>query len=186
MSDVFSPELIEEQVNSDLIEMDANTVVVVRVSEHEPQRTKTLEEVRDAITASLRAEKSQQAAESWAESRLAELDAGNAIDDALASRSLSWETAENVNRANQQLPANVVSTLFTLAPAEGKSRRVARLGSGDVALIELLDVKAPEAADDATVAAIQQRLAGANSQTAYAAFVKSLREGADIKTAATR
>lgn len=186
VSDVFSPELIEEQVNSDLIEMDANTVVVVRVSKHEPQRTKALDEVREAITASLRAEKAQQAAESWAESQLAELEAGNAIDDALTSRSLSWETAENINRADQQLPANVVSTLFTLAPAEGKSRRVALLGSGDVALIELVDVHAPEAADDATVAAIQQRLAGVNSQSTYAAFVKSLREGADVETGAVR
>lgn len=185
-NDVFSVELVEQRVNSDLIELDGNAVVVVRVSAHEPQRTKSLDEVREAIIASLRAEKAQQAAESWAEAQLAELEAESDIAEALAERSLSWQTADNVNRANQQLPANLVSTLFTLAPTEGKSRRVALLGSGDVGLIELTDVHAPEAADDATIASIQQRLAGANSQASYAAFVEALRDDADIEVTAVR
>ncbi|MDO6474987.1 peptidylprolyl isomerase [Alteromonas sp. 1_MG-2023] len=186
VSDVFSPELIEEQVNSDLIELDASTVMVVRVNEHEAQRTKSLDEVKESITASLRSEKAQQAAQDWAEAQLAQLESGNAIADSLSARSLDWETVENVNRGDQQLPRNLLDTLFTLAPAEGKSRRVALLGSGDVALIELTAVHAPEAADDATVSAIRQRLAQANSQSTYAAFVKALRDEADVALGTAR
>lgn len=186
VSDVFSPELIEEQVNSDLIELDASTVMVVRVNEHEAQRTKSLDEVKESITASLRSEKAQQAAQDWAEAQLAQLESGNDIADSLSARSLDWETVENVNRGDQQLPRNLLDTLFTLAPAEGKSRRVALLGSGDVALIELTAVHAPEAADDATVAAIRQRLAQANSQSTYAAFVKALRDEADVTLGTAR
>ncbi len=186
VSDVFSPELIEEQVNSDLIELDASTVMVVRVNEHEAQRTKSLDEVKESITASLRSEKAQQAAQDWAEAQLAQLESGNDITDSLSARSLDWETVENVNRGDQQLPRNLLDTLFTLAPAEGKSRRVALLGSGDVALIELTAVHAPEAADDATVSAIRQRLAQANSQSTYAAFVKALRDEADVALGTAR
>ncbi len=186
VSDVFSPELIEEQVNSDLIELDASTVMVVRVNEHEAQRTKSLDEVKESITASLRSEKAQQAAQDWAEAQLAQLESGNDITDSLSARSLDWETVENVNRGDQQLPRNLLDTLFTLAPAEGKSRRVALLGSGDVALIELTAVHAPEAADDATVSAIRQRLAQANSQSTYAAFVKALRDEADVTLGTAR
>ena len=186
VSDVFSPELIEEQVNSDLIELDASTVMVVRVNEHEAQRTKSLDEVKESITASLRSEKAQQAAQDWAEAQLAQLESGNEIADSLSARSLDWETVENVNRGDQQLPRNLLDTLFTLAPAEGKSRRVALLGSGDVALIELTAVHAPEAADDATVSAIRQRLAQANSQSTYAAFVKALRDEADVTLGTAR
>lgn len=186
VSDVFSPELIEEQVNSDLIELDASTVMVVRVNEHEAQRTKSLDEVKESITASLRSEKAQQAAQDWAEAQLAQLESGNDIADSLPARSLDWETVENVNRGDQQLPRNLLDTLFTLAPAEGKSRRVALLGSGDVALIELTAVHAPEAADDATVSAIRQRLAQANSQSTYAAFVKALRDEADVTLGTAR
>ena len=91
-----------------------------------------------------------------------------------------------MNRGDQQLPRNLLDTLFTLAPAEGKSRRVALLGSGDVALIELTAVHAPEAADDATVSAIRQRLAQANSQSTYAAFVKALRDEADVALGTAR
>ena len=186
VSDVFSPELIEEQVNSDLIELDARTVMVVRVNKHEAQRTKSLDEVKESITASLRSEKAQQAAQDWAEAQLAQLESGNDIADSLSARSLDWETVENVNRGDQQLPRNLLDTLFTLAPAEGKSRRVALLGSGDVALIELTAVHAPEAADDATVSAIRQRLAQANSQSTYAAFVKALRDEADVTLGTAR
>ena len=186
VSDVFSPELIEEQVNSDLIELDARTVMVVRVNEHEAQRTKSLDEVKESITASLRSEKAQQAAQDWAEAQLAQLESGNDIADSLSARSLDWENVENVNRGDQQLPRNLLDTLFTLAPAEGKSRRVALLGSGDVALIELTAVHAPEAADDATVSAIRQRLAQANSQSTYAAFVKALRDEADVTLGTAR
>ena len=186
VSDVFSPELIEEQVNSDLIELDARTVMVVRVNEHEAQRTKSLDEVTESITASLRSEKAQQAAQDWAEAQLAQLESGNDIADSLSARSLDWENVENVNRGDQQLPRNLLDTLFTLAPAEGKSRRVALLGSGDVALIELTAVHAPEAADDATVSAIRQRLAQANSQSTYAAFVKALRDEADVTLGTAR
>lgn len=186
VNDVFSPELIEEQVNSDLIELDASTVMVVRVNEHEAQRTKSLDEVKESITASLRSEKAQQAAQDWAEAQMAQLESGNDIADSLSARSLDWETVENVNRGDQQLPRNLLDTLFTLAPAEGKSRRVALLGSGDVALIELTAVHAPEAADDATVSAIRQRLAQANSQSTYAAFVKALRDEADVTLGTAR
>ncbi|MBT81862.1 MAG: peptidylprolyl isomerase [Alteromonadaceae bacterium] len=186
VSDVFSPELIEEQVNSDLIELDARTVMVVRVNEHEAQRTKSLDEVKESITASLRSEKAQQAAQDWTEAQLAQLESGNDIADSLSARSLDWENVENVNRGDQQLPRNLLDTLFTLAPAEGKSRRVALLGSGDVALIELTAVHAPEAADDATVSAIRQRLAQANSQSTYAAFVKALRDEADVTLGTAR
>ncbi|AYA65120.1 peptidylprolyl isomerase [Alteromonas sp. RKMC-009] len=186
VNDVFSPELIEEQVNSDLIELDASTVMVVRVNEHEAQRTKSLDEVKESITASLRSEKAQQAAQDWAEAQLAQLESGNDIADSLSARSLDWETVENVNRGDQQLPRNLLDTLFTLALAEGKSRRVALLGSGDVALIELTAVHAPEAADDATVSAIRQRLAQANSQSTYATFVKALRDEADVTLGTAR
>ena len=182
----FSPELVDESVNSDLIEIDANTVMVVRVKDHEPQRTKALDEVKEEITASLRAEKSQQAAKAWAEEQMQALAAGNSIDDALAARSLSWQTAEKVNRGSQQLPGNLVNTLFTLAPTDEKSREVTSLATGDVALVELTSVHKPEDADEATVKAIQQRLSSAYSQTLYEDYVTALREGADIEINALR
>ena len=69
----FSSELIEEGVNSDIIEIDDETVVVVRVVEHEPQRTQSLEEVREGIVASLQDQKAQEAAQAWARERVNQL-----------------------------------------------------------------------------------------------------------------
>lgn len=186
VSSVFSVELIEEGVNSDLIELDGETVIVVRVSEHEPQRTKALDEVKDDITVSLRAEKAQQAAQSWAEEQLALLNQGESIDDQLASRDVSWETAENVNRADAQLPRGIVDTLFTLAPSGDRSKQVVTLLNGDVALVELTGVNAAEEANETAIDAIAERLAAMNSQMSYQAYVEGLREGADIEIKTVR
>ena len=49
----FSSELVEEGLNSDIIELDDETVVA-RVAEHQPQRTQSLDEVREGIEASVK------------------------------------------------------------------------------------------------------------------------------------
>ncbi|MBU2979115.1 peptidylprolyl isomerase [Alteromonas sp. C1M14] len=186
VNDVFSPELIEDGVNSDLIELDDNNVMVVRVNDHEPQRTQSLDEVKDSIVASLREEKAQQGAQAWAEEQMTALNEGKAIADALAAKGISWQTAENVNRANTELPHNVVETLFTLASSEENTREVTLLGSGDVALVELTAVNPAPAADDVTLADIQQRLGAAYSQSLYDAYVSALRSQADVEINANR
>ncbi|MEG3766143.1 SurA N-terminal domain-containing protein [Alteromonas sp. 14N.309.X.WAT.G.H12] len=180
ISDIFSPELIEEGVNSDVIELDDNNVMVVRVKTHEPQRTKSLDEVKGDILASLRDEKAQQAAQAWAEEQLAALAQGNTIDEVLAEKGISWKTAENVNRANSELPHKVVETLFTLAPSSEGAREVTLLGTGDVALVELTAVNSAPTVDEVTLADIQQRLGASYSQSLYDGYVSALRNEADI------
>ena len=106
----FSSELIEEGVNSDIIEIDDETVVVVRVVEHEPQRTQSLEEVREGIVASLQDQKAQEAAQAWARERVNQLQKGESIDDALAEKSLNWEAAEGIAREHCILLLDLFST----------------------------------------------------------------------------
>ena len=119
--------------------------MVVRVSEHEPQRTMSLDEVKQDITSQLQADKAQQAALVYADELLAALQAGNEISGLLAERSLVWEKSEKLGRFDSSVGNNVVEQAFSLGLNLGENVTTVAKADGNVALVELLSVAAPEA-----------------------------------------
>lgn len=177
----FTPELVEDRVNSDVIEIDENHVMVVRVAEHEPQRTKTLAEVRDGIETSLRQERAQQAALTFANDLMTALQSGESIDETLAQRELSWETYPDLTRGMATPGINVVEQAFTLGLGEGQNLTTVAKADGNVALVKLTAVHAPEVDTSELADAIKQRVLSTTSQTNYQAFIDALRSDADIQ-----
>ncbi|NMH58975.1 SurA N-terminal domain-containing protein [Alteromonas ponticola] len=175
----FSDELIQDRVNSDIIELDDNTVAFIRVREHEPQRTQELAEVKEGIEATLRDQKAQKAAEAWALNVAEKLNANEDISEMLAEQNVEWQTAEQVSRQGGQLARNMVDVLFTLS-LDDKRRDVTLLTSGDVGLVELVKVNHADNPDAATLASFRQRMATMESQQTYQSFVEALREEAEV------
>ena len=60
----FSVEVLQDNVNSELIEINGDHVMAVRLLKHEPQRIQSQEEVADRITEALTREKSQETGQS--------------------------------------------------------------------------------------------------------------------------
>lgn len=177
----FSAELVEERMNSEVIELDDSTVMVMRVQEHEPQRTRELSEVRSSIERQLMAERAQAAALQWADELVAKLTAGEPVDEMLAEYSLEWQQAEQVGRGQSELPQNLVQTLFSLSQQEGQQAGSAELASGNVGVVELLGIQQAEAPDKELTANLRQRLGSAYGQSMYQSFVNGLRAEADIE-----
>ncbi|RDV29308.1 peptidylprolyl isomerase [Alteromonas aestuariivivens] len=176
----FSPELIEEGVNSEVIELDDGQVAVMRVVAHEPQRTQALEEVKDGIVATLRAQKAQQEAENWATALVEKIQAGEDAEALLAERDLSWQTAEAVTRNTSEVPRALVSALFRLAPEAGNSLEISPLASGDVGIVELLKINPPAEMEEAQQTGLRQRISMQHSQSDYENYIAALRADADI------
>ncbi|BBO26841.1 peptidylprolyl isomerase [Alteromonas sp. I4] len=180
-SRVFDPAFIEEGLNSDLIELDDDTIAFVRIAEHEPQRTQSLDEVRTRILAQLRAEKAQQAAADWATNVVEQIKAGETPSLELGDVTLSWENKEALTRTSGELPRALVETLFTLGNAAPDNIDIAELGSGDVGIVKVTGINQPEALSEEDSAALAQQIATASAQTGYQAFIDSLRNAADVK-----
>ena len=180
-SRVFDPAFIEEGLNSDLIELDDDTIAFVRIAEHEPQRTQSLDEVRTRILAQLRAEKAQQAAADWATNVVEQIKAGETPSLELGDVTLSWESKEALTRTSGELPRALVETLFTLGNAAPDNIDIAELGSGDVGIVKVTGINEPEALSEEDSAALAQQIATASAQTGYQAFIDSLRNAADVK-----
>lgn len=174
----FSPELIDEGVNSEVIEISPEEVVVIRVAKHEPVRTKGLDEVSSQIEAQLSADKSQQQAKAWAEAQVAKLEQEQDITQDLTAYELSWQDKEKVTRFATELATSVREQAFKMAE---KAVDVVELADGNVALIELLKVNNPDSSDEAQLASLERRLAANHGQQLYTDFVEALKAKADIE-----
>lgn len=177
----FSDELIFEGVNSDVIEVAENHIIVVRVAQHEAERTRSLEEVKPQIESSLTAEKSQAAAKQWANERMVALGAGEDISAQLEEKELSWQVQNKLARFGSTLPAAIVEKSFQLANDATDNVAVVELDSGDVGIVQLDNVNISTEAPAEQLTTMKQRLAQTKSQGIYTSLIEALRANADIK-----
>ncbi|WP_018983014.1 SurA N-terminal domain-containing protein [Salinimonas chungwhensis] len=177
----FSAEQVEDRMNSEVIELTEQTVMVLRVKEYQPQRTQELSEVKPAIEQQLMAERLQAAAMKWADELVDKMQAGEDVEGMMGDYDVQWQDAEAVGRGQSQLPRNLVQTLFSLSEREGEQVGTAELASGNVGVIQLQDIQQADAPEEELAATLRQRLGAAYGQSTYQSFINALREDADIE-----
>ncbi len=135
----FSDEVLAGN-NSEPIELDDGSVVVIRVREHQPSQARPLEQVRDEITSLLRRQKARWQLEARVKSLLAELDQGEHIDQVAKRIRLELKTTE-LTRSDSQLPEITKAVFTSPKPKAGKPINLAvPLLDGRQALIQVLEV----------------------------------------------
>lgn len=182
LNTVFSPELIEDAVNSDVLEVADEHIIVARVQEHKAARTKSIDEVKEDIETRLMAQKAQQAAKNWSENVLTSLASGTDVSAELESKNSLWEEQAEVARFGSALDSNIATEAFKLSLAEGKNAAVVELNNGDVSLLELTKIHQAVEADSQELISLGQSLESSRSQNMFAALVESLKAQADITT----
>ncbi|MFQ3250855.1 MAG: peptidyl-prolyl cis-trans isomerase D [Glaciecola sp.] len=177
----FSPELVERGENSDVLKIGDEKIMVVRVADHKPQRTKALEEVKASIVNQLTAEKTQQAAVDWAEGVKTRILAGESVDELLAEKSLEFKTIENLPRFGGEVPFEMNKAIFELSPAAQQNASVVKLNSGNVGLVILDSVQTVSEVKPEDLLAGKTGLANNESRIAYDNFIEALKSEADIE-----
>jgi len=164
--------------NSDIITVDGDRAVVLRISAHNPQSIKPLNEVQDQVTEQVKLQKAERIAKQDADKLLAELKQGNG-DTAMKAANLSFGEPQTLSRGTQG-PISQAAFALPLPAADKPSYGVANDGNGNVVLLALDEVKAgtvPEAQKNAMEQGISQN----NAQIAFEALMSSLRQQAKIK-----
>lgn len=177
----FSPELIEDGVNSDVLEITDGEMMLIRVAQHDPARTKAQAEVSEQIQSLLTQQQSQQAALDWANQLIEKMDADEDTTTMLKEKSLQWQMLDKQARFGTSVPQAVVSTLFTLATTAGQSLQATELQDGNVAIVQLSNVNQAEPAAAETLNSIAEQLNSGRAQADLVALVESLKSKADIK-----
>ncbi|MEM7081321.1 MAG: SurA N-terminal domain-containing protein [Pseudomonadota bacterium] len=173
----FSEQVLNDRLNSTSINLDGK-IVYLRLNDHRPSRTMTLEEVSPRIEMRLRREAASQQALVLGNDLLAKLNSGSSIDTVAGEVDLSAGELKTVARLEQSLPIEARNELFATDYEEGRySYGGVALPNGDFFLFELHGVETGEPLN----AAAAQDVARANANSELAAYIASLREAADVE-----
>lgn len=180
LNNLFSEELIKEKLNSDVIETPDDRSLVVRVTEHQPERVKELDEVRDQIVSELRVEKAQQLALEQADEWMQAWKAGEEVSDEIV-----W--VDSVERNSDEYPRAIIQELFSMSPSASDESvfNTVALPNGDAAVVALTEVS-PGSADDNQLDELKSQMKNRQAQVMLQAFINNLKTDADIQRLSTR
>lgn len=175
---LFSNDVVEDGFNTELIDVDQNTAVVARVTEHHPEAPVPLEEVAGEIRERLEQERIFELLREEADGLIARLRDG---EDAPEGE--DWTRYEDVVRNQSAVAEPVQATAFSL-PSPGDQDFV--YGTAEVesdlvvvALSEVTDGEVDREGEE--VRNMSQFLAQLNGQQEYQAYVRTLREAAEVE-----
>ncbi len=174
MQAILSPEVREDGLNSEVIEIAPEHVIVVRVDETRPEMVLPLEEVKEQVSTQLSNVKGEQQATTLAADLVSALTDGNQA--ILEENKLAFGEIETIDRGSA-----LAGTVFAMAkPVEGEVKFAqAKDQAGDIVVVELSSVKSE--ADTTYNQQIGAQLARANSQQDLSSVVQILRQNTDIE-----
>lgn len=175
----FSQEVMEDGSNSSAIELDPNTLVVIRVKEHRKPQQLELDQVSDSIRAQLTKTRASEAAKAAGEQMVSDL-----RDGKVKPEGAEWQVVEAATRNQDGVDPAVLQALFRMPkPNDEKSEFSGiALANGDFVVIRLKGVSEPEQAlSDDEKAMYRRFLASRSGQEDFAAYRKQLESKADIE-----
>ncbi|OOG80804.1 peptidylprolyl isomerase [Pseudomonas sp. A25(2017)] len=179
----FSPEVLEEGANSTAIELDPETVVVLRAKEHRKPEQLPLEKVAGPIRAQLAKEHASAAAKTRADELIASLgDGKTALDKPVDGQ--GWKAIQAATRNQEGIDPAVLQALFRMPKPESKDKPTfssVTLPDGSLVVVRLNGVNEAAAPTDEEKAEYRRYLASRVGQQDFAAYRKQLESQADIK-----
>ena len=175
----FSEMVLQDNMNSDLIEVNDDVALVLRLNTFQEANVKPLSEVEAQIKDILVNQKATEKAQQTVDSLLADFNAGTDISTQLSALNTSFVNKEKVARYSPEIDQSISRAAFVLPhPVSGTiSASTVALSNGDLALVEVTAVGVSEAAAKPNLA---QQQTSQLAQSAYQSFVNSLKVGAKI------
>lgn len=136
----FSSDVLAQGNNSDLITVDPNTVLVLRIKEHKPAALRPYVEVQSLIRDKLSKQLAQQKAKDLGQVLLTDLQNNTSTPADLAKQNnLSLQTDNGAGRYDARVDAGILNVAFSMPRPKGTKYSLTgfSLPSGDYAVIML-------------------------------------------------
>ncbi|MFI2819668.1 MULTISPECIES: SurA N-terminal domain-containing protein [Halomonadaceae] len=175
LDEAFSADVLEEGYNSEVIELDNDRRLVLRVAEHRDATVLPLEDVRDEVEQAVAAQQRQEALQAQAGELIASLRNGENVE-------LEWLEANDVSRqSDSALPQSLVGEVFRMPrPSEGESVYRAVTMPQGVAVVALDRVFVGEV-DEQMTAFVAQMAEQLRAQSVIQGLIDDLRNDAEIE-----
>ncbi|RAW06534.1 peptidylprolyl isomerase [Halomonas elongata] len=175
MRQAFTPDVLEEGFNSEVIELDEDRRMVLRVLDHREATTLPLEEVRSQVVDAVQAQKTREALENEADRLIEALRSGEAP-------AIDWQRTEGLSRQDDtDLAQPVVDAAFRLPHPEADETVYGRAIDGQRVVLIALDEVAEGQVDEQSEAFVARMAQQLRSQAAVNGLLGFLREQAEIK-----
>ncbi|WP_138738455.1 SurA N-terminal domain-containing protein [Pseudomonas sp. FSL W7-0098] len=179
----FSTEVMDEGANSTALELDPETVVVLRVKEHRKPEQLPLEAVASSIRAQLVKEHASAAAKTRAEEIIKELRDGKLpLNQPVDGQ--AWKVQEAVARRQEGIDPAVLQAVFRMPKPAAKDKPTfssVTLADGTVVVLRLNGVNDAVAPTEEEKASYRRFLASRVGQQDFAAYRKQLENEAKVE-----
>ncbi|MBI6615991.1 SurA N-terminal domain-containing protein [Pseudomonas simiae] len=179
----FSPEVLDEGANSTAIELDPETIIVLRAKEHLKPSQLPLESVSAAIRTQMAKERASAAAKAHADELIASLrDGKTPLNQPVDGQ--AWKVTEAATRSQEAIDPAVLQALFRMPKPATKDKptfTTVTLADGSLVIVRLNGVNEAAAPTDEEKAQYRRFLASRVGQQDFAAYRKQLETKADIK-----
>lgn len=182
---VFSPEVLQQKYNSQVITIDPQTQVVVRVNNIKPAAYRSLDEVKDTVRQAVQQQAAHAAVKQQAESMLAELRQGKSLPTLAQQHALTSKTLTNIAVSDNTVDKAILNYVFTLSRSSTATPTVGSLAlpSGDYVLVSLSDIRAgnPQQATPDERKNAEAKWIEFTGDVDYQNYIESLMHKADIE-----
>jgi len=179
----FSPLVLEQGSNSDIIEISPTHVVVIRMNERVPATAIPLAEVSSRIENILKVQGGHKQTLAAALEVKAKIEAGESIDS-LKTEGIDVENIAALGRRDNARvsDASILQNAFDMLPAKDgkKSVREVDLASGDVALVVLNKVNTPENILQSQLDLVKSEAIRESAIRDFSSALLMIKESADI------
>ena len=166
----FSNNVLLDGMNSDVIEIENNHAMVIRMNSHTPAGTLDFAKVKSNIVERLQQEKANEIAREKAQALMA----------SFPDNEVGFTTKLTAGRFEKDIDAAIINKLFQMAqPADTATINTVALASG-YAVVVLDKVNAAEGVDDSMLGALKQRLGAQYSEGSYRALIATLKAKGDV------
>ena len=181
VASAFSPSVIDDGENSEVMEINSEKFVVLALSDLKSERERDLSEVEDQIESNLKTATAKEVIEGIAESIASALSSGDeqTANNLISENSLEWVSEGWISRASE-LPYDVTSKSFALSkPEEGRHTYSAQSANQLTSLVvDLSGVRVPE--EDANTGISALYLSQENNEM-FVTLIRQLRDNAEIR-----
>jgi peptidyl-prolyl cis-trans isomerase D len=180
----FTPEVLQQKRNSEVIETDDGKQIVLRLADHQASAPKPLEDVKELIAKQLVDDSMRDKVKKLGKTKLESLRQGADLQSVATEVGAELKSPGFITRDNTVVPAEVRDASFILAaPKNGEVIPIGvELGEGNYALASLVDVKIPETSlDDKNTMNLVDSVKGGYQQREFEAAYLALESRAEIK-----
>lgn len=176
----FSHDVLELGNNSEPVQLDNDSVIVLRVNKHIPATEKSFADVKDHIAKKLARKNAEKLAKQLGTNLLSTTTDATAQEKLLESNQLQWQQVEQATRDTDKVDAAVNDLAFSLAKTNSQDGR--SLENGDFVIVHLKKINDGQfkSLDKEQQASIAQQIESSYGVMDYDLYVNSLLTKAKI------